>query len=90
MQAPGTSLAVLRRALAGSPSGKATLLVDGDVLLLDLLLDGDVLLLYLLLDGDVLLLDGDVLLASVRICLRGCSSVRRKISWKYPSGIRVQ
>ena len=83
MQAPGTSLAVLRRALAGSPSGKATLLVDGDVLLLDLLLDGDVLLLYLLLDGDVLL-------ASVRICLRGCSSVRRKISWKYPSGIRVQ
>ena len=47
-------------------------------------------LLDLLLDGDVLLLDGDVLLASVRICLRGCSSVRRKISWKYPSGIRVQ
>ena len=46
-------------------------------------------LLDLLLDGDVLLLDGDVLLASVRICLRGCSSVRRKISWKCPSGIRV-
>ena len=46
-------------------------------------------LLDLLLDGDVLLLDGDVLLASVRICLCGCSSVRRKISWKCPSGIRV-
>ena len=45
-------------------------------------------LLDLLLDGDVLLLDGDVLLASVRICLRGCPSVRRKISWKCPSGIR--
>ena len=43
----------------------------------------------LLLDGDVLLLDGDVLLASVRICLRGCSSVRCKISWKCPSDIRV-
>jgi len=46
-------------------------------------------LLDLLLDGDVLLLEGDVLLASVRICLRGCSSVRRKISWKCPAGIRV-
>ena len=46
-------------------------------------------LLDLLLDGDVLLLDGDVRFASVCICLRGCSSVRRKISWKCPSGIRV-
>ena len=46
-------------------------------------------LLDLLLDGDVILLDGDVLLASVRICLHGCSSVRRKISWECPSGIRV-
>ena len=46
-------------------------------------------LLDLLLDGDVLLLDGDVLLASVGICLHGCSSVRREISWKCPSGIRV-
>ena len=89
MQAPGTSFAVLRRALAGSPSGKATLLLDGDVLLLDLLLDDDVLLLYLLLDGDVLLLDGDVCLASLGICLHGCSSVRRKISRECPSGIRV-
>ena len=46
-------------------------------------------LLDLLLDGDVLLLDGDVLLASVCICLRGCSSVRCKISWKCPSDIHV-
>ena len=46
-------------------------------------------LLDLLLDGDVLLLDGDVLLASVRICLRGCSSVRCKITWRCPSDSRV-
>ena len=43
----------------------------------------------LLLDGDVLLLDGDVLLASVCIRLHGCSSVRLKISWKCPPGLRV-
>ena len=46
-----------------------------------------------LLDGDALHLelplDGDVLLAPVRICLRGCSSVRRKITRKCLSGIRV-
>ena len=46
-------------------------------------------LLDLLLDGHVLPLEDDVLLAYVRICLRGCPSVRLKMSWKCPSGIRV-
>ena len=52
-------------------------------------LDGDVLLLDVLLDGDVLLLEGGVLLARVHFCLQHCSSVRLKISWKCPVGIRV-
>ena len=43
----------------------------------------------LLLDDDMLLLEGDVLLASVCICLHGCSSVRLKSTWKCPPGIRV-
>ena len=36
-----------------------------------------------------LLLDGDVLLAFVCICLCGCPAVRRKIARKCPSGIHV-
>ena len=58
----------------------------------DALFEGEVAA-VVLLDGDALHLelplDGDVLLAPVHICLRGCSSVRRKITRKCLSGIRV-
>ena len=46
-------------------------------------------LLDLLLDVVGLLLEGDVLLASLGICWCGSSSVRCKITWRCPSDSRV-